>query len=217
MTSSQSPQNDIHRSQPLVSLLRLRQWLEAGLRHLTMLSCFALALAAGACSTQYDGLAVQSMGTPPAYKLDTGDRIAIGVFGEENLSGEYEVDPAGVVSLPLAGRVEVAHLTTQEAERTIEKRLGSGIVSKPNVTVSVVRYRPFYVIGEVAKPGGYAFYPGATVLSAVAVAGGYTYRAEKMDIRLLRQGGEAGAKPQRMTPGTFIQPGDIVIVPERWF
>lgn len=186
-------------------------------RWLAVLTASMLAFGLSACGTTYDGLTLQSMGTPPDYKLDAGDRIDVNVFGEDNLSGEYEVDQAGIVSLPLAGRVRVASLTTQEAERAIAQRLSQGFVAKPNVTVSVVRYRPFYVLGEVARPGGYPFYSGATVLSAVAVAGGYTYRAEKFGIRLLRQGGDATAKPVRITPGEYIQPGDIIIVPERWF
>jgi polysaccharide export outer membrane protein len=176
-----------------------------------------LAFGLSACGTNYDGLTMQSMGNPPAYKLDAGDRVAINVFGEDNLSGEYEVDQSGIVSLPLAGRVKVANLTTQDAERTIAKRLSEGFVSNPNVTVSVVRYRPFYVLGEVARPGGYPFYSGASVLSAVAVAGGYTYRAEKFGVKLLRPGGDGTAQPQQITPGTYIEPGDIIIVPERWF
>lgn len=175
-----------------------------------------LAIGLAACSTNYDGLTMQSMGNPPAYTLDTGDRIDVTVFGEENLSGEYEVDQAGIVSLPLAGRIKVADLTTQDAERSIAKRLSEGFVTNPNVTVAVVRYRPFYVLGEVSRPGGYPFYSGATVLSAVAVAGGYTYRAEKFGVRVLRQG-EGSSQPQRITPGEYLQPGDIVIVPERWF
>lgn len=186
-------------------------------RWLAPIAAAILALGLSACGTNYDGLSMQSMGTPPAYKLDAGDRVAVNVFGEDNLSGEYEVDQSGIVSLPLAGRVNVANLSTQDAERTIAKRLSEGFVSNPNVTVSVVRYRPFYVLGEVARPGGYPFYSGASVLSAVAVAGGYTYRAEKFGTRLLRQGGDGKAEPQRITPGTYIQPGDIVIVPERWF
>lgn len=196
----------------LISFVRAhkRQWL---MPFAGVLVAFGLS----ACGTDYDGLTMQSMGSPPAYKLDSGDRVAINVFGEENLSGEYEVDQSGIVSLPLAGRVSVANLTTQDAERTIAKRLSEGFVSNPNVTVSVVRYRPFYVLGEVARPGGYPFYSGASVLSAVAVAGGYTYRAEKFGIRLLRQGGDGTAQPQKITPGTFIEPGDIIIVPERWF
>lgn len=184
---------------------------------LAPLAGLMITLGLAACGTNYDGLTMQSMGTQPAYKLDAGDRIAINVFGEESLSGEYEVDQSGIVSLPLAGRVKIASLTTQDAERTIAKRLSEGFVAKPNITVSVVRYRPFYVLGEVARPGGYPFYSGASVLSAVAVAGGYTYRAEKMGIRLLRQGGDGTAQPQRITPGTYIEPGDILIVPERWF
>jgi polysaccharide export outer membrane protein len=176
-----------------------------------------LAFGLSACGTNYDGLTMQSMGNPPAYKLDAGDRVAINVFGEDNLSGEYEVDQSGIVSLPLAGRVKVADLTTQQAEGVIAKRLSQGFVSNPNVTVSVVRYRPFYVLGEVARPGGYPFYSGASVLSAVAIAGGYTYRADKMGVKLLRPGGETTAKPREITPGTYIEPGDIIIVPERWF
>jgi polysaccharide export outer membrane protein len=196
----------------VVSFLRARkrQWF-------TPVAGLLLAFGLTACGTNYDGLTMQSMGTPPAYKLDAGDRVAINVFGEENLSGEYEVDQSGIVSLPLAGRIKVSTLSTQDAERTIAKRLSEGFVSNPNVTVSVVRYRPFYVLGEVARPGGYPFYSGASVLSAVAVAGGYTYRAEKMGVRLLRQGGDGTTQPQRITPGTYIEPGDIVIVPERWF
>jgi polysaccharide export outer membrane protein len=189
---------------------RRRQWL-------VPFAGILLAFGLSACSTSYDGLTMQSMGTPPAYKLDAGDRVAINVFGEDNLSGEYEVDQSGIVSLPLAGRIKVANMTTQDAERTIAKRLSEGFVSNPNVTVSVVRYRPFYVLGEVARPGGYPFYSGASVLSAVAVAGGYTYRAEKFGVKLLRPGGDGTAKPQNITPGTYIEPGDIIIVPERWF
>lgn len=187
------------------------------MRLLAPLACLMFAFGLAACGTNYDGLTMQSIGTPPAYKLDAGDRIAVTVFGEQNLSGEYEVDQSGIVSLPLAGRIPVAKLTTQDAERTIAKRLSEGFVSNPNVTVSVISYRPFYVLGEVARPGGYPFYSGATVLSAVAVAGGYTYRAEKFGVRLLRQGGDGSSQPVKITPGEYIQPGDIVIVPERWF
>lgn len=210
MTSDTHPSGTLTRA--LISFLRVRKR-----QLLTPVAGLLLAFGLTACGTNYDGLTMQSMGTPPAYKLDAGDRVAINVFGEENLSGEYEVDQSGIVSLPLAGRVKVASLTTQDAERTIGKRLSEGFVSNPNVTVSVVRYRPFYVLGEVARPGGYPFYSGASVLSAVAVAGGYTYRAEKMGVRLLRQGGDGTAQPQRITAGTYIEPGDIIIVPERWF
>lgn len=193
---------------------------DLGLRKVALLISLGLSLGISACSSQsnqYDALAVQSIGNPPSYRLNTGDRISITVFNESNLSGEYDLDSSGVVSLPLTGPIQIAKMTTQEAEDTIEKRLSSGFVSKPNVTVSVVNYRPFYVLGEVARPGGYPFYPGATVITAVAVAGGYTYRAEKFNIRLLRQGTETNATPKKMTPGTFIEPGDIIIIPERWF
>jgi polysaccharide export outer membrane protein len=152
----------------------------------------------------------------PEYHLGPGDRLSIMVFGEDNMTGEYDVDDTGTVSVPLAGRVQVNNMTPAELEQALDQRLGKGLVANPQVAVSVVRYRPFYILGEVKNPGAYPYYSGATVLSAVAMAGGYTYRAKTGTIEVVRPDG-ADTDPKLAKEEAYLQPGDIVIVPLRWF
>jgi len=152
----------------------------------------------------------------PEYHLGPGDRLSIVVFGEDNMTGEYDVDDTGTVSVPLAGRIQVNNMTPAELEKALDQRLGKGLVTNPQVAVSVVRYRPFYILGEVKNPGAYPYYSGATVLSAVALAGGYTYRAQTGTIEVVRPDG-ADTDPKLAKEEAYLQPGDIVIVPLRWF
>jgi len=153
--------------------------------------------------------------TKALYRLGTGDRLRITVFGEEDLSGEFEVDDTGSIALPLVGEVTAAKKTPRELERDVAAALADGYLVSPRVSIEVLNYRPFFILGEVKDPGKYPYVNGMTVLNAVAVAGGYTYRARKDQMVVVR-GGENGQEIQAQE-STPVLPGDIIRVPERLF
>jgi polysaccharide export outer membrane protein len=138
------------------------------------------------------------------------------VYGEDKLSGDYEIDPGGFVSLPLAGTVEAAGLSKAEFERVLAKKLRGEYLKDPKVTVDIVAFRPIYVVGEVEKPGEYPFRGGLNVLSATAMAGGISYRGHRSMI-LIQHAGESGMKEYPISTSVPIFPGDIIKVPERYF
>ena len=150
------------------------------------------------------------------YQLGPGDQIDVVVFGEDNLSGVYDLDESGSFSLPLAGPVHVNGKTARQAEVAITARLADGLVTDPKVSVNVKRYRPIYVVGEVQKPGAYPSYGSTSVLNAVALAGGYTYRAQNSEITVIRYGDPAH-RSIPISETDVVMPGDTVNVPERWF
>jgi protein involved in polysaccharide export with SLBB domain len=180
------------------------------------LLAFLIFLLAG-CGGAGPSKELSSTANPPAnYNLGFGDRVAVTVYGEKDLSGEYEVDDTGAVSMPLVGAVKIGDKTARDAEKAIAGQLTrGGIMTNPQVAVQVVRYRPVYIMGEVQKPGAYPYYSGITVLNAVALAGGYTYRANSGRINVVRPSDDK--EPQRATETAYLAPGDIVIIPERWF
>ena len=149
------------------------------------------------------------------YRLGPGDQIRVIVFRHEDLSGEFELDGKGAFSMPLIGEVKANGLTARELEQKIASMYGDGYLVNPVVSVEVLTYRPFYILGEVNNPGQYEYESGMTVLNAVAKAGGFTYRAKQNGI-LLQRGG-ANAPPVVVSGNTRIQPGDIITVPERFF
>jgi protein involved in polysaccharide export with SLBB domain len=149
-------------------------------------------------------------------RLAPGDKLRITVYGEDKLSGEYQIDNAGSLSIPLAGTIPAAGLTKTELEQELTKQLKSQYLRNPKVTVDVASFRPFYVLGEVTKPGEYQFRSGLNVLSAIAIAGGATYRANPSKVLIQRSGAtEATEYPQ--SPTVLVMPGDVVRVPERFF
>ena len=112
------------------------------------------------------------------YSLGAGDQVRIIIFGEDNLTGEFRVNDSGNIALPLVGSVHAAGLTSGGLETAVGAALRrANLVRNPSVAVEVIAYRPIYVLGEVNKPGQYPYQPGMTVVTAVAVAGGFTYRA----------------------------------------
>ncbi|ALG67527.1 polysaccharide biosynthesis/export family protein [Beggiatoa leptomitoformis] len=148
------------------------------------------------------------------YQLASGDQITITVFGEESLSGNYRLSDAGTVSYPLLGELQASGLTIGELEKLIATRLVEGkYLVTPKVTVSSMEYRKFFINGEVKTPGGYAFSPGLTILKAASLAGGFTERASRRKIYILREGN----KPIQAELHTYIQPGDIITVEESFF
>jgi protein involved in polysaccharide export with SLBB domain len=148
--------------------------------------------------------------------LHPGEKIRVTVYGEDRLSGEYEIDPGGYLSLPLAGSVKAAGLSKPDLERELAKKFRSEYLRDPKVTVEVSSFRPFYILGEVAKPGEYPFKGGLNVMSAIAIAGGSTYRASRSNV-LIQHIGQEGFKEYPLSPTIPVLPGDLVRVPERYF
>ena len=160
--------------------------------------------------------------TPPAassaatYILGPNDRIRLKVYGEADITGEYEIDNTGNVSIPLAGHIKAAGATTRQLEKSIASALAKGIVRDPRVNVEIAQYRPYYILGEVKKSGEYPYRNGLTVLDAVASAGGFTYRANENKVFLRRSG--AGAEEiLPLDAPVPVFPGDNIRIPERYF
>jgi protein involved in polysaccharide export with SLBB domain len=150
------------------------------------------------------------------YKLGPGDQVRVTVFRHEDLSGEFEIDGEGFFALPLVGEIMTAGLTARQLENEVEIRLKSGgYLVNPQVSIEVMNYRPFYIIGEVNNPGSYQYVNGMTVINAVALAGGFSYRAAQNDI-VISRGGSNGPQIEAL-PDTAVLPGDIIEVPERFF
>ena len=149
------------------------------------------------------------------YTLGSGDKLRVIVFGEDDLSGEFDVTGAGMVSLPLIGQVRAQGLTVDQFEQAITNKLLDGYLKNPRVSVEVLNYRPFYIIGEVNEPGQYPYTSGMSVLNAVAVAGGFTYRANEDRVYITR--GDGDEQAYAADQSVKVLPGDVVRVPERFF
>lgn len=150
------------------------------------------------------------------YQLDAGDKIRLSVFGEEDLSGEFVVSSAGTLSLPLAGDIPAKGRTIVEIQRAVEESLRSRYILNPQVSAEVLTYRPFYVLGEVNKPGTYPFAAGLTVLNAVATAGGFTYRADSRRV-YIRRDTSLNEEVFALTSSLQVAPGDTLRIAERKF
>ncbi|CAN5326695.1 polysaccharide biosynthesis/export family protein [soil metagenome] len=150
------------------------------------------------------------------YRLDAGDRLRIVVYGQEGLTNTYTVDASGAITMPLIGAVRARGLTPTPLAASVTARLKNGYLRAPYVAAEVETYRPFFILGEVAAPGQYPYVPNMTIESAVAIAGGFTPRAQRGSIKLTRMG-ETGTAQAVVPPGTLLKPGDTVVVAERWF
>ena len=150
------------------------------------------------------------------YRLGTGDKVRVVVFNEPALSGEFQVDDSGSVSVPLVGSQAAAGLTPRELEKQLTGRLKGGFVRDPKVSVEVSNYRPFYVIGEIEKPGEYQYRNGLSILAAAAISGGFTYRASRSKVYIKRASDEF-EREYPIGPQTKVLPGDVIRVPERYF
>lgn len=150
------------------------------------------------------------------YRLGAGDRVRITVYGQNNLTGEYAVDGNGVLAFPLIGEVQAGGMTASELQRTIAQKLSPDYIKDPSVSAEVLTYRPFYILGEVRTPGSYPYVNGMAILNAIAVAGGFTYRAheEKFYITRITNGHR---EKMAATPESDVLPGDIITVRERYF
>lgn len=151
------------------------------------------------------------------YRLGAGDKVRIIVFGENDLTGEFLVPGgSGVISFPLVGDVQAGGLTVEELQTEIEGKLKDGYLKDPHVSIEVMNYRPFYILGEVTKPGEYPYTTGLTVLNAVATANGFTYRADTRHV-LIKRANKSQEVEYPLTSSTLVQPGDTIRIKERFF
>ena len=183
---------------------------------LCLLGAASMLAASGAQSADVAPGPVSAHSIASDYKLGPGDRFRVAVFGVDSLGGEFEVPGTGKVSLPLIGETRITGMTILELQDNIQTALKNGYVKDPHVSVQVLNYRPFYILGEVNKPGEYAFTDRLTVLNAVAEAGGFTYRARTriFQRRHIDNGGEA---TERLTADSQVEPGDTIRIKERSF
>lgn len=178
------------------------------------------ALCVGSCSDKVYGPLPPSFASGPnalerTYRLGVGDKLKITVFGEENLSGAAEVNALGQVALPLAGEIPAKGLAIAQFRDAVARRLSDGYLKNPKVTVEITNYRGIYVHGEVKSGGEFPFKPGLTIRDAVAVAGGYTYRADQSNVLVTREGEQAVYIP--LPSDIPVLPGDNLQIPERFF
>jgi len=182
-----------------------------------------VALAGPVCASTNDGLrpgetetVVVNAPRTTDYKLGTGDKVRVTVYDETDLSGEFEVDATGYVRLPLVGQVKAGGRTAYQLEGAVEQSLMDGYLKSPRVSVEVTTYRPFYIIGQVTRPGQYPYTNNMSALDAVGVAGGFTDHAVESTLYIRHQGDTKEAEvPADET--IKIQPGDVVRVDQTAF
>lgn len=152
---------------------------------------------------------------PSEYRLGPGDQLRITVFNEAELTGQYVVGSQGTISYPLVGAIHASGLTLGEFATSLQTALGE-YIRQPNVSVEVANYRPFFILGEVQRPGTYPYSANLTVLNAVATAGGFTYRANRGRV-FIRHANEAEERAYELTIATPVLPGDTIRIGERLF
>src|SRR5579859_2567839 len=150
------------------------------------------------------------------YKLGVGDRVRVIVYNEETLTGEFQVAANGKISFPLIGDIDATAQTPPELAAIIQSRLADGYLRDPHVSMEVVAYRPFFILGEVKNPAQYPYVNGITVMNAAAMAGGFTPRAARKKA-FIRHAGEDKEKAYDLTADLRLQPGDTVRIGERYF
>jgi polysaccharide export outer membrane protein len=150
------------------------------------------------------------------YQLGAGDRVRVTVYGETDLSGEFFVSQQGIVAYPLIGEVPAAGRTLSQFQDDVAEKLKQGFIKDPKVSAEVLNYRPFYILGEVMRPGTYPYSADMTVMNAVATAGGFSYRANTRRV-FIKRAGESVEKALRLDAGMMVQPGDTVRIGERLF
>jgi polysaccharide biosynthesis/export protein len=151
-----------------------------------------------------------------SYIIGTGDKLRVIVFGEDDLGGTFDVDGNGYVSLPLIGQVKVAGLSSTQVEQTITSLYANGYLKEPRVNVEIAQYRPFYVIGQVNKPGEYPYVNDMSLPNAIALAGGYTDKAEQGGV-YIRRNGQTTERYYDADSVVKIYPGDVVRIPSSLF
>ncbi len=177
-------------------------------RPIQLIAVLFLALTAVTVNAQGDG--------ENTYQLGNGDKIKVTVFGESELSGTFVVDRSGSIAMPLVGEVRVGGQDLRAAEELVVTELQKGFLKQPRVNIEVLNFRPFYILGEVKEPGSYAYVDGMSIIEAVAVAGGFTYRAKKQQVSVTRVA-DRSKKESKLSIDAKVLPGDVIKVEERFF
>lgn len=149
-------------------------------------------------------------------QLGVGDKVRINVFGENDLTGVYSITADGNIEFPLIGAVRAQGLTLSTFRRNLRGRLANGYLSNPKITVEIASYRPIFVHGEVRNGGEYPYRIGTRLKDAIAVAGGFNYRADESRVLLTREG-DIGQVWANVGDNIVIMPGDNIRVVERFF
>ena len=176
----------------------------------------AIAGGVAAQSSPNQASPVAATDTSQDYQLGVSDKIRVTVYNEPNLTGEYPISPSGNVSLPLIGEIAANGRTVAAVRQEVQDRFADGYLRDPKVTIDIVTFRPFYILGEITHPGELPYSDGMTVLNAVATAQGFTYRANKKYV-FIKHKGEATEKRVLLTPDLRVLPGDTVRIGERYF
>lgn len=196
----------------------MRNWLSTALLSLALIFTVAACgsgpmAAAGLADVPAEAGVVR---TVPEYRLGAADKVRVNVYGEEGLTGEFIVGGSGRISMPLIGEVQAAGLTITEFQTEVAEALKKGYINEPRVSAEVLNYRPFYILGEVNKPGEYPYTNNLTVLNAVATAEGFTYRANTRQVFIKRADGTS-EQAYPLTTATQVAPGDTIRIGERFF
>jgi len=183
---------------------------------------FVAVFALAACESDptpivQDTAATGVSGRDSDYRLGANDRVRIIVFNQPTLTGEYTLDGNGILAFPLIGNVEASGKTPSQLQQAIASRLDPDYLQNPSVSAEVITRRPFYVVGEVQKPGNYPYVTDMTALNAVAMAGGYTYRAKQHQLYIKRLDKDGRMVRVDAKPESKIRPGDTVEIKERYF
>ncbi|HJV43200.1 polysaccharide biosynthesis/export family protein [Caulobacter sp.] len=189
-------------------------------RALSMLALAACVTFGGLVGAVHAQVAPAAPAVAPAqsmdYLLGPADKVRVTVYGEPSLSGEFFVTGSGLMSLPLIGEIKAGGMTVGQFQQAVQKALSDGYLKDPRVSAEVLTFRPFYILGEVEKPGTYPYTSGLTVLNAVATAGGFTYRADKKNV-WIKHNGETSEQKSELTPSIVVAPGDTIRLGERFF
>ena len=172
----------------------------------------SLGLLVTACSTSDTSCNLPAIDQDAEYRLGVGDQLRVTVFGQEDLSGEFEVNSAGQVSMPLVGDLRVLDRTISDVDAMIVAALAPEYLQNPVVSVEILVYRDFFILGEVANPGPFPYRGRMTVITGVAMAGGFTYRAVTDEFVITRDGNTFCGRKE-----TAVLPGDVIEIRERYF
>lgn len=151
------------------------------------------------------------------YRLGAGDKLAVKVFGQDDLSGEFELSADGQLAMPLVGQVDAAGLTVGELREELVSLLNKNYLVDPQVTIEVANYRPFFILGQVRNPGSFPYQSGLNMRQAVALAGGYTNRALQEPMIVIRQDQDSIPTRYSVTQDYPVLPGDTIEVQRRLF
>lgn len=178
---------------------------------------FLLGAIAVAQTTPQSSSTEASIPADDGYKVGPDDEIMLRVFAEPDLTGAYIVGTNGMMAVPLIGDVFVEGLSLKEIQNKLVTLLKDGYLLDPQITIEIKKYRPFYILGEVKVPGSYSYVSNMSILNAVAVAGGFTYRANKKSVDIKRTRNKSTDVISGEALDSLVLPGDIIIVKERFF